>query len=173
MASRAFLERAALSRFNRFWEDLYDAVPEARKEAVRAMGEAAQQELNRRILAANLEEGAKADVQSWQSLNLGKLGGYAALRPDSTPMPLKNNQARRWRGNVVTTRMVTKWLERGHGVPGPASGSRTGKAGVNLSTGKRFVKARMFYSWTRMKALDLALAAADKVLSKIADEVDY
>lgn len=46
---------------------------------------------------------------------------------------------------------------------------------VAASTDKTtaYVKGRQFYSWTKAKALELALKAADRVLSRIADEVDY
>ena len=61
-----------------------------------------------------------------------------------------------WRGDPVTQKQVTRWLERGHGTP---------QGG--------YVKGRQFYSFTRMKAWEHARKAADRVLSLIADEVDF
>ncbi|ERI62320.1 hypothetical protein HMPREF0239_04975, partial [Clostridium sp. ATCC BAA-442] len=60
----------------------------------------------------------------------------------------------------------------------PAAGSsrswnQAGRAGVARASAAGYVKGRQFYSWTKMKALELALKAADRVLSRIADEVDY
>ena len=39
--------------------------------------------------------------------------------------------------------------------------------------GEGYVKGRLFYSRTKSKAWEEARKAADKVLSTIADEVDY
>ena len=70
--------------------------------------------------------------------------------------------------------MEAMWLERGHGVrkPGPDSKrkSRFGRSGVNKYTGVRYVKARMFYSWTKMKALEHAIDAATEAMELFAEE---
>ena len=78
----------------------------------------------------------------------------------------------------MSKKQVTRWLERGHGTRRPAAGSsrswnQAGRAGVTRASAAGYVKVRQFYSWTKAKALELALKAADRVLSRIADEVDY
>lgn len=178
MSHKATLDRRALERFNRFWEDLYQVVPEARAQAVKAMGEAAQRELNAQIGKADLEADAKGTVRSWQELRFGSKGGYAALTPRRASPLCLGRKPKSWNGETVTVKQITKWLERGHGVRRPAPGSdrkwvRVGRSGLNKHTGVRYVKGRMFYSWTRLKAGELALKAADRVLSLLSDEVDY
>ncbi len=164
--------------------------PEARAEAVRTMGQAAQRELNAQIRRADLEEDAKGTVISWQKLRFGSWGGYAAVTPLGRETmrtsrggflgKLGFTKPKKWKGTKVTTKMVTKWLERGHGVRTPDTTKayawserrkkRNRKSGVNGATGLRYVKGRMFYSWTKMKALDLALDAANNALERFAEK---
>lgn len=178
MSSCAQLNREWLERFSQFWDSLFEVVPEARAEAVKAMGEAAKQELDAQIGAADLETDAKGTVRSWQELRLGSRGGYAALSPRSGTAAPRSGKQHTWKGAAVTQRQVTKWLERGHGTRKPRAGSATawnqaGTAGIRRRSAVSYVKGRQFYSYTRGKALDLALKAADRALSRIADEVDY
>ena len=166
MSSTARMDRARLEQFNRFWEELLQAVPDARRQAVEEAGAAVQRELNAQIGAAELADGAKGTVRTWQELRVGSKGGYAALSPGKgTAQPRAGEAQHTWKGKPVSKKQVTRWLERGHGTRRPAGVTRASAAG--------YVKGRQFYSWTKAKALELALKAADRVLSRIADEVDY
>ena len=80
MSSTARMDRARLERFNRFWEELLQAVPDARRQAVEEAGAAVQRELNAQIGAAELADGAKGTVRTWQELRDGPAqgGGNAA-----------------------------------------------------------------------------------------------
>ena len=162
-----------MERFISFWEDLIEEFPEARAKAVEAMGQAVKRDLDAQIGKADLEADAKGTVRSWQELRLGSGGGYAALSPrKGTP---SGDRPKSWRGTTVTVRQVTKWLEKGHGVRKPAPGSarawnRAGRSGMNTVTGLRYVKGRLFYSWTKGRALEHALAAADEALELFAEE---
>lgn len=154
---KATLERQEMDRFARYWEKLYQAFPDARRQAAQAMGEAVQKDLNAQIQAADLENGAKSTVRSWQDVRIGSRGGYAAVSPaGGVAKPRAGQKQHTWRGDPVTQKQVTRWLERGHGTP---------QGG--------YVKGRQFYSFTRMKAWEHARKAADRVLSLIADEVDF
>ena len=66
MSSTARMDRARLEQFNRFWEELLQAVPDARRQAVEEAGAAVQRELNAQIGAAELADGAKGTVRTWQ-----------------------------------------------------------------------------------------------------------
>ena len=181
MSQKATLDRRMVEKFNQYWEKLYRVVPEARAQAVKAMGEAAQRQLNAQIGKADLEADAKGTVQSWQELRLGSGGGYAALSPQKGNP--SGGRPKSWHGKAVTVKQVTKWLERGHGARKPdpqkayawstARKNRSRRSGLNTATGLRYVKGRMFYSWTKLKVGELALKAAEQTLSTIADEVDY
>ena len=123
--------------------------------------------------------GPKGTVRTWQELRVGSKGGYAALSPGKgTAQPRVEETQHTWKGKPVSKKQVTRWLERGHGTRRPAAGSsrswnQAGRAGVTRASAAGYVKGRQFYSWTKAKALELALKAADRVLSRIADEVDY
>lgn len=171
MSGTARIEREQIRKFNQYWEDLYEEFPGAKRKAVEAMGEAVQRELDANIQRADLEAEAKGHVRGWQELRMGSGGGYAALTP-SKGKPVRARA--QWRGQTVTTKMVTKWLERGHGVRKPAAGSerawnRFTRSGLNRTSGTRYVAGRMFYSWTKLRALDIALEAAGAALEEIAD----
>ena len=143
------LEREQVRRFVQYWDRLLQVVPEARKEAVEAAGEAVKRSLNTQIQSANLSSGeAKGRVKSWQELRLGSGGGWANFGARA--------RQHTWRGRAVTARQVTGWLERGHGIR--PSG---------------YVAGRQLYAYTKDDAQQIALKAADKVLSRIADEVDF
>ena len=174
MAGRSRVDRERLDQFNRYWDKVYQKVPEARAQAVKAMGEAVFQELGQQIQVSDLQSEAKGNVRDWQEMRLGSRGGYFAVSPRKKDKP--GDQA--WKGNSVTMKQVTRWLERGHGARKPAPGSlrrwsRYTRSGLNIRTGTRFIKGRQFYSRTRLKATDIALKAADRVLSKLYDDVEW
>lgn len=178
MGGNARMDRKMIREFNEYWEDLYRAFPAARAQAVEAMGQAVQTELNTRIQSADLEAGAKGTVRSWQELRMGSRGGYAALTPRKGRPASNGRKAKTWNGTPVTVKQVTRWLERGHGTRKPAPGSsrqwsRAGRSGIHHVTGTRYVKGRQFYSYTKLYATEVALKAAERVLSHIADEVEY
>lgn len=176
MSGTARMERKQLERFNRYWDHLLGKFPEYRRDAVEAMGKAVAKDLAVQIDAADLAPDAKGTVKSWQTVKVGSGGGYAAVRPDAQRKG--GEKPTTWRGKAATTRQVTKWLDRGHGIRKPAPGSsrqwaKAGRKRTYLPPGQNYVKARQFYSFTKLKALDHALAAADKCLAKIEDEVEW
>lgn len=178
MGGMARMDRKKVETFNRYWDRMLSRFPEYRAEAVAAMGEAVKAELGAQIQEAELSGSARGTVKSWQALRLGSGGGYAAVSPQSIPVPGHRGKGKSYKGKPVTSRQVTKWLEKGHGARKPAPGStarwaRVGRSGINLATGTRFVKGRQFYSFTKRKALDLALGAADRCLSRIEDELEF
>lgn len=178
MGGTARVDHKKLEQFNHYWDRMLDQFPEYRREAVEAAGQAVRRELSGQIQAAALGAGAKGTVDAWQALRLGSRGGYAAVTPSGGAAQTGDGRARTWRDKRVTKRQVTKWLEKGHGVRKPAPGSsarwaRVGRSGINMATGTRYVKARQFYSFTKEKAFDLGLAAADKCLSRLEDEIEY
>ena len=188
---KATLERQQMDRFARYWERLYQAVPDARRQAAEAMGEAVMQDLKQNIQMADLTGRAKGTVRSWQTVRQGSRGGYAAVSPGKGTVMSRDPRSRgtwkvrqhTYKGKPVTARQVTKWLERGHGVGHRPStnprgsllvrGLREGYSSWNDQTGVNYVRGRQFYSFTRAKAWEHARKAADKVLAMIADEVDF
>lgn len=143
MSSTARMDRARLERFNRFWEELLQAVPDARRQAVEEAGAAVQRELNAQIGAAELADGAKGTVRTWQELRVGSKGGYAALSPGKgTAQPRAGETQHTWKGKPVSKKQVTRWLERGSRHPqagGPEAAGRgtSGRAGVARASAAR------------------------------------
>lgn len=115
MSSTARMDRARLEQFNRFWEELLQAVPDARRQAVEEAGAAVQRELNAQIGAAELADGAKHRAHL-AGVAGGQQGGYAALSPGKgTAQPRVEETQHTWKGKPVSKKQVTRWLERGHG----------------------------------------------------------
>ena len=176
---KAALERQDMERFARYWEKLFETVPAARHRGVEAMGAAVQKDLNAQIQAADLGTDAKGTVCAWQEIRIGSRGGYAAVSPGRGIATPRAGKQHTYLGSPVTQKQVTRWLERGHGTPstGPKRWNyvvRTKKwHRIAKRQGEGYVKGRLFYSWTKRKAWETARKAADAVLSRIADEVDY
>lgn len=165
MSLQKTLEREQLRRFVRYWDKLFELVPEARREAVEAAGEAVKRSLDVQIRSAGLSSiESKGRVSAWQQLRLGSGGGWAAVSAMKGTVYSWDKRAgfggrarqHTWHGRPVTARQVTGWLEHGHGA-GP----------------RGYVAGRQFYAAARDGAQELALREADKVLCRIADEVDY
>ena len=120
MSSTARMDRARLERFNRFWEELLQAVPDARRQAVEEAGAAVQRELNTQIGAAELADGAKGTVRTWQELRVGSKGGYAALSR-------KRDGPAQGGGNAAYLEGKARVQKAGHPVAG--AGARHPQAG--------------------------------------------
>ncbi len=170
------MDRARLERFNRFGRS---SSRQCRTHGGRQWktGAAVQRELNAQIGAAELADGAKGTVRTWQELRVGSKGGYAALSPKGTAQPRVEETQHTWKGKPVSkSRSPGGWAGARHPQAGGGSSrswNQAGRAGVTRASAAGYVKGRQFYSWTKAKALELALKAADRVLSRIADEVDY
>lgn len=179
--SRATFERQEIERFYRYWEDLFEEMPEARRKAVEAMGKAVEQELHVRIQQSDLESDAMGTVISWQELRFGSRGGYAAITPRSGAVQTRIRTRSGWKmrqntyqGKNVTAKQVTGWLERGHGVgyaktKEASSRNRRRRSLWSDSSRTYYVKARQFYSFTKLYAWERARDAAEQVLEQIAD----
>lgn len=165
MSTSGVMEREKLRRFVQSWDRLLEVVPEARREAVEEAGQAVKRSLDAQIRSADLSGiEAKGRVSAWQQIRLGSRGGWAAISPIKGTVYSWDRRANfgarvrqhTWHGRPVTARQVTTWLEQGHGIkPGG------------------YVAGRQFYAYTKVDAQEVALKAADKVLCRIADEVDF
>lgn len=176
MSSVARVQRKEIARFNRFWENLYEAFPAARAAAVAAMGRAVKEELDGQITSQGVDD-MFGHIRNAQRVLLGSRGGYAAVRPVASSMTDRYGKTKTWKGKQASVRQVTRWLERGHGARKPSGLNkryrpRIDRAGVGPK-GNAYIKGRQFYSFTKLKAVDCARKAADEALSKIADEIEY
>ncbi len=108
------------------WEELLQAVPDARRQAVEEAGAAVQRELNAQIGAAELADGAKGTVRTWQELRVGSKGGYAALSPE------KGRPSPGWRKRSIPGR-ESPCPKAGHPLAGAGHGTRRPAAGSSRS----------------------------------------
>lgn len=176
MSTVARLEAEKAARFHRYWDKMLTQFPQYRRDAVKAMGQAVKKELDAEIGRAELSGDAMGNVQSWQTVRFGDLGGYAVVKPLAQAARTPRGTAKTWRENAVTTRMITKWLDRGHGTKKTMTLQAAGSKGwrrVKVRAGAGYVKGRQFYAATKRKAVDLALNAAEKCLEKIEENADW
>lgn len=144
MSSTARMDRARLERFNRFWEELLQAVPDARRQAVEEAGRGrpeGAQHADRRGGAGRWGQGHRAHLAGAAG---GSKGGYAALSPGKgTAQPRAGETQHTWKGKPVSKKQVTRWLGAGARAPaGRAAGSsrswnQAGRAGVARGLGRR------------------------------------
>lgn len=182
------LERNRLRRFVKYWDELFQLVPEARREAMEAAGEAVKRSLDTQIQASNFSSmEAMGRVKSWQVLRLGSGGGWAAVSAMKRSTVYSFDSRRNfggsyrqhtWKGKPVTAGQVTAWLERGHGTgtTGQIETVLTKRKWIHQRKerwGSGYVAGRQFYAYTKDDALEIALKAANKVLGRIADEVEF
>lgn len=182
------LNREQLRRFVKYWDKLLQAVPEARREAMKAAGEAVKRSLDTQIQTSNFSSiEAKGRVKSWQALRLGSGGGWAAVSAMKKSTVYSFDSRRNfggryrqhtWKGKPVSAGQVTTWLERGHGTgtTGQIETVLTKRKWIHQRKergGLGYVAGRQFYAYTKDDAQEIALKAADKVLCRIADEVDF
>lgn len=158
------LERERVRRFVSYWDELLELLPEARRQAVEAAGEEIQRNVQKQVWAADIRADSKGKVSGWQKLRMGSKGGWVGISPVRNASvysfePRKNFGGRykqhTWKGRSVTAGWITVWLERGHGTQWGG-----------------YAPGRYFYSRARDDALEIGLKAADRVLCRLADEVD-
>lgn len=178
-----------LESLNNIFDGLVRELPEVKRKAVEAAGEAVKRSLNAQIRSADLSGiEAKGRVSAWQQIRLGSGGGWAAISPMKGTVYSWDRRANfgdrvrqhTWHGKAMTAGLLTMLLERGHsvGVRGYTAKDRL-KYRRDLAParkggwGSTHVAGRQFYAYTKVDAQEVALKAADKVLCRIADEVDF
>lgn len=154
--------------FHRF-NDLLRAIPGLRAEALEAAGMAVLAQLRGEI--SQRVHDADGSVSALQVMELGSRGGYAAIRPAARTRV----NGKTWGGSPVTAGQLTGWLERGHGVRKPSGNARRYEPKlryINDRTDAGYVPGRMFYSWTAMRADEIAAKAAEQAMDDW-DEIFY
>lgn len=98
----------------------------------------------------------------WQEMRMGSKGGYVAV----SPSPDETVQVTR-SGEKTTSKDVTRYLERGHGIPTPSG--RTRRYVPRISSHRTYVPGRMFYSWAKQDAGKIALEEANRAMDRLTD----
>lgn len=159
----------AYGEFKRFfdgWEHVISEIPDAKRQALDEMGRAVLAEVKRQIIQRGVHDD-RNHVRNWQRYRVGSGGGYVAVYPAKEKV----------QGKKASSRKITKYLEKGHAIRPPSGKAKRYKARINVDKvvlGKRnvIVPARQFYSFTRPRAEELAMRAAEKVLVKLENLFD-
>ena len=159
------LDKQRWDRFWSYWEkELPGQIKSAKRQAAQAAGEAIRDEVAGQVRSRVNDP--RGRVERWQQLRMGSGGGYIAVSPVSGEAV----QVTRG-GKNTTSKDVTRYLERGHGIRPPSGRAR--RYVPRVRSGRTYVPGRMFYSWAAANAGKLALKAADRAMGRIADEIDY
>lgn len=167
MAVRAGRFQSNLGEMLHAFDEIMEQLPEARREALEAAGEALRKEVASQIdKRVNDSHGR---VKRWQEVTVGSKYGYVKVAP----------AVERVEGKDCTSRKLTYWLEHGHGIA-PLKRNRHGRikqyearrSDYETTKKKPYVKGRMFYSWSKMEAAKLARIAAEKALCVFEDQLD-
>lgn len=141
--------------------------PERKMQVLGALGSRVEDEVRTQVVAQGVND-ASGHVRSWQRYEVGSKGGYVAVRPVDEVVNKKYG---------TTARQVTRYLEKGHGLPkghGP-SGLDDRRSGLNDRTGLGYVSGFYFYSWTHSRfGMDLkrhAKKAGEKLLRETAERM--
>lgn len=153
-------------RWDKFWSywknDLADKYPQAKKDAMEAIGEALLQEVRGQVDRQGIKD-VRGRVKTWQQARTGSGGGYVAVSAAPDVVAVSSS------GKKTTAAAVTGYLERGHPTRQPSGRSKRYVPSENMVP---YARAYRFYSYSKMNAVDIALHAADKLLCRIADDIE-
>ena len=159
--ARQWFDKSDWDAFWRFWDDAIQRIPDLKREALEAMGKAVQQEVREQISRRGVHD-SQGRVAKWQEMRIGSKGGYVAV----SPSPDEAVQVTR-SGETTTSKDVTRYLERGHGIPTPSGRNR--RYQPRITSHRTYVPGRMFYSWAKMDAQKIALEEAGRAMDQLTD----
>lgn len=141
--------------------------PERKRAALEELGGMMEAEVRQQVTSQGIND-AHEHVQSWQCYTVGSKGGYVAVRPVDKVVNEKYK---------TTSTQVTRYLERGHGLPKGYSLSGKGRqrAGASDQAGIGYVSGFYFYSSARLR-LGMTLKryakqAGEKLLKQAAERI--
>lgn len=150
------------------FDEVLEELPEARRMALEAAGDALQKEVSRQIDKRVHDSNGR--VKRWQEISMGSKGGYVKVAPVEEEIEDKN----------CTSRELTYWLEHGHPIA-PLKRNRHGRIKryvarridyLLFKAERQYVEGKMFYSWSKMEAAKLAKTAAEEVLTVLANDLE-
>ena len=158
----ATVDTRGLDRLVESWDKLLQRFPEEKRSALDRLGRELLQRVRREI-------GGSGKVAGWQAPHMGSKGGYSRVGPGK--QEVANQYGKKY---GYTAAQVTSYLERGHAVPSPTGKSQRYRPNLEKailgSAGNAVVPGRQFYSYTRLKASDLGIAAMEDELDRLTDE---
>lgn len=146
-----------LQSFIAYYEKFWKKLPVIKSKALYAAGKVLQEEVREQIRAQGVQD-RFGRVNRWQQLTLGSQGGYVRVSP------MSEYTESTWKGKDVSSKQITTWLERGHGVR---------KNRYGYYSGPTYVKGRLFYSWAKLRGYSKALDAAAREIDRITDDWEW
>lgn len=157
--ARSIFDKSEWDFFWRFWDEVIQRIPDLKREALEAMGKAVLQEVREQIPRRGVND-QQGRVARWQEVRKGDRGGYVAV----SPSPDETVQVTR-SGEKTTSKDVTRYLERGHGIPTPSGRSR--RYVPRIASRRTYVPGHLFYSWAKQDAGKIALEKANRLLEQL------
>lgn len=153
-----------LAHLRKVYRHTLEFVPDAKREALTAAAEAIfeilEQEIDGRL------DDSHGKVKGWQAIHVGSKGGYAAIRPEKEEV---RNQYGKYYG--YNSAEVTYYLEHGHAIPRSYKARLYGDdeetSLIFGNNGRVIVPGRMFYSYAKMNAMEVALKSMDRTLDSL------
>lgn len=157
--SRKWFDEKEWDSFWKNWGEAIQRIPELKREALEAMGKAVLQEVRAQIPRRGVND-RQGRVARWQEMRMGSKGGYVAV----SPSPDETVQVTR-SGEKTTSKDVTRYLEKGHGIPTPSG--RTRRYVPRIASRRTYVPGHLFYSWAKQDAGKIALEKASRLLERL------
>ena len=154
------------------FDEVIAKVPEARERALKAAIQPVERELFQQIALRLPGKDRNYHVRGWQEVTMGSRGGYIKIQA-------AKEETNRY---GYTARQITGYLERGHKMVLPkrnryrdvdrSSVSKSDRTVENTATGDLVVPGYLFYSYTKMRAVNAARMAAESVLEELEDTLE-
>jgi replicative superfamily II helicase len=152
------VDMSALKQLDNDFERILRKVPNARREMHDEIGAAVLKDVRAQISHTGMNNPGKiADMQVY---HVGSSGGYAAVRAVEGTGPTGQYND--------SPGAITNYLENGHKIRKPSGKAKNYKPRIN----KPYVDGYHFYAEARRNADAVAIKAADKYASKIADMLE-
>jgi len=146
-----------LDRFLKDFDDLIKKVPQKRRELHEKIADLLKSEVDSNISGSVNDNRGK--IKGWQEKHVGSGGGYAAVRPISTPKGVPS---------AKSPGAITNYLEVGHKIRKPSGKSKKYRARIKVS----FVDGRWFYKKTRENIESKIIALIEDFAEDIAREIE-
>jgi len=154
------LDTSGWTKFLKAWENVIEAYPDAKRQALEEAGKAVLQEVRNQIIITGIRDN-RSRVRSWQQYRMGSGGGYVAISPAVVDVP----------GKGLMSKKITKYLDLGHAAREPSGKSKRYQPRINAAgigaKGNVYVRGRYFYRAVKPQADSIAKKAAEKVLAQI------
>jgi len=149
------VDLTGLNKLDNDLQDLFDEIPELRKQLHEEIGDIIKSEVNAQIARSGLND-SSGHIKEWQETHIGSGGGYAAVRA-SDKMVGDNSPG-----------AITNYLENGHKIREPSGNNKKYRPRIK----KPYVDGFHFYQVARNTVESKAIETAEKFAEKFAKKME-